>query len=299
MQAGEVSDFHADPGDHPDTTMDEESAAALKAHIASEINAVNDRFGLPDKWRLRAEVIIMSADADREARAKAGYGLGLSLKTAILENEPIVKLAWGDPEQRPNGHHAFVVHADGVQDEYETSEQHIEKTALQCALVIGRDQELREAALDPAAPPLWARVTTPIFARTLDAHRNIRKAKNKWLAEQPVKENGAIMEPEGWYALNDRTGYAFSWWTGTQNLDLHYDLPQSVMTNLETMKLSDLASIQGIDLRGIDAEISASSGGGVLVSFRRDELVRLAPPPAGIEEDPVKAWLGAAKRTTA
>lgn len=299
MQAGQTSDFYADLEEHPSAAMDEESAAALRARIASEVDAVNDRFGLPDKWRLRAEVVIMKPDADREERGRAGVGLGLSLRTAILDNEPIVKLTWGDPKQRPNGHHAFVVYADGGGDEDETSEQHIEKTALQSALVLGRDQELHEAGLDPAKPPLWARVTTPIFARTLEAHRKIRKAKNKWLADQPVKENGAIMEPDGWYALNDRTGYTFSWWTGTQNLDLHYELPESVMTNLETMKLSDLASIQGIDLRGIDAEISANSGGGVFVSFKRDDLVRLAPSPAGIEEDPVKAWLNAAKRTTA
>lgn len=257
----------------------------VSARIESLIEEVNDHFGLPWDWQLQHTVNYNEIDPEEE-----------SLQAPTVS----ISLHWGNPEVLPNGSHGVRYRTEQL--DIENLREQVFKTALQSALVLGRDQELREAGINPSQPPIWARVSRPIFAKAFEAHARITDPMRAHLGQQQVEENGAILAPRHGYRLDESTFYFFDWWKGEEKIELQHEIPESILANISKMKLCEVLSIPGVDLAGINASIEPiydefGDPYGLEIDLKRSELVRLAPAPQGLETDPVKAWLAAARRT--
>lgn len=265
--------------------MDKNKIDATIDEIIAEVNA---HFGLPEHWHLKHKTSYEDVDPE-------------IAETSFQASTMTINLSWGRKDSRPNGFHGVWYKTKDFNSD-DLREQAF-KTALQSALVLGRDQELRENGCDLSSPPLWGRASRPIFARVFEAHTRIKDPERLHLAQQKVEENGAVLAPRTGYWMDDRTCYEFNWWQGTEAIHLEQQIPESIITNLSNMTLSQIISIEGIDFANLDASIRVLEGDmgepeGLIIDFKRSDLVRLAAPPVGIEPNPVIAWLAAAQRTT-
>lgn len=265
--------------------MDKDKIDAAISDIIGEVNA---HFGMPERWHLQQETRYNDVDPE-------------IAETSFQASTMTIDLSWGRKESRPNGFHGVWYKTKDFNPD-DLREQAF-KTALQSALVLGRDQELRENGCDLASLPLWARASRPIFARVFAAHTRIKDPERLYLAQQTVEENGAVLAPRTGYWMDEHTCYEFNWWKGNEAIHLEHKIPEAVIANLENMTLSQIISIEGIDFSNLEAEISVlendkGEAEGLVIDFKRSDLVRLAPPPAGVEPNPVTAWLAAARRTT-
>lgn len=257
-----------------------EASGTLTALLAAELaaKAANDKYKLPTHYCVRTEC-----------------------------DDTRIMIKWGPSDRRPNGFYALKFAADAIigQDQLDLIGRDIDRIAFMAALIVGRDQELRNLCFDPANPPIWARAGTPMLKLLIE--RILARGE-----DLDVEDIGAVLHPHRFVPLGNDVHYFCNWWHDVEGFALPSPKNEAMRSAIVGTPLHDIVDNGGkiafepiIQVKSVVAwsrDLSLDDNGYSdfdddhpevwHVKARFSKLIRFAEPPIEeIERDPVKAWL--------